>query len=63
MGVIDEEYVQKAGDPDAIVGRRIKVVREEVEYSIAIIEKIGGRLFAGLLQPAHVAPANPESAV
>lgn len=51
MGVIDEEYVQKATDPGAIVGRRIQVVREEVKSSVALIDKLGRRLFAGVLHP------------
>jgi hypothetical protein len=52
MGVIDEEYVQKANDPGAIVGRKIHVTRDEVTASIGMIEKLGRRLFAGVLHPA-----------
>jgi len=52
MGVIDEEYVQKANDRGAIVGRRVQIARDEVKSSVAIIEKLGRRLFAGVLHPA-----------
>lgn len=51
MGVIDEDYVQKADDPGALVGRRVQVDRDEVKSSVAIIEKLGRRLFAGVLHP------------
>ena len=52
LGVIDEEYVQKANDRGAIVGRRVQVARDEVKSSVAIIEKLGRRLFAGVLHSA-----------
>ncbi len=52
MGVIDEEYVQKANDPDAIVGRKIYVDKDEATSAIGIIEALGRRLFAGVLHPA-----------
>ena len=38
MGVIDEDYVQKANDPGAIVGRKVRVSADEVAAAIAIIE-------------------------
>jgi hypothetical protein len=52
LGVVDEEYVQKANDRGAIIGRRVQVARDEVKSSVAIIEKLGRRLFAGVLHPA-----------
>lgn len=52
MGVIDEDYVQKANDPGAIVGRKIRLAADEVGAAIAIIETLGGRLYAGVLRPA-----------
>ena len=52
MGVIDEEYVQKANDPGAVVGRKIPVSHDEVTSAISIIEALGRRLFAGVLHPA-----------
>jgi hypothetical protein len=51
MGVIDEDYVQKANDSGAILGRKIRVTREEVTFSIDIVEAFGRRLFAGVLPP------------
>jgi len=52
MGVIDEEYVQKANDAGAVVGRKIHVDKDEVTSAIGIIEALGRRLFAGVHHPA-----------
>jgi len=48
MGVIDEEYVQKANDPGAVVGRKIQVSRDEVHSAIRIVEILGREFFRGL---------------
>ena len=52
MGVIDEDYVQKTKDPGAIVGRKVRLAADEVGAAIAIIETLGGSLYAGVLRPA-----------
>jgi hypothetical protein len=49
MGVIDDDYVQKANDPAAIAGRKIRVSHEEVTSSIGLVDAIARRLFAGVL--------------
>ena len=49
MGVIDDDYIQKANDPGAILGRRIALSQAEVETSITIVEALGRRLFSGVL--------------
>jgi hypothetical protein len=49
MGVIDDDYIQKAKDAGAILGRRIALSQAEVETSISIVEAMGRRLFAGVL--------------
>jgi hypothetical protein len=49
MGVIDDEYVEKAFDPAAIVGRRVKLASDEVATLIRIIERVGKRLFEGVM--------------
>lgn len=49
MGVIDDDYLQKANDPGAILGRKIRVTAEEVAAAIAIIETLGKALYAGVL--------------
>lgn len=49
MGVIDDEYVQKANDPEAVAGRRIRIAPEEVSRAISLVETLGERLFQGLL--------------
>jgi hypothetical protein len=49
MGVMDTEYVQRAKDPAAVIGRRVVVRDADVAEAIAIVEKLGQRLFNGLL--------------
>ena len=51
MGVVDEDYVKKANDPQAIVGRKISVSQDEVTATISLIEALGKRLFDGVLHP------------
>jgi hypothetical protein len=50
MGVIDNDYIQKANDTGAILGRKIGLNQAEVETSISIVEEMGRRLFAGVLR-------------
>jgi hypothetical protein len=49
MGVIDDEYIQKANDPGAVVGRRVRVTLDEVSLAIGLVETLGQRLFKELL--------------
>lgn len=49
MGVIDAEYVEKANDQSALVGRRVRVTSEEVSRAAGLIETLGQRLFSGVL--------------
>jgi hypothetical protein len=51
MGVIDEEYVQKANDPGAVAGRKIRVSHDEVTSAISIVQALAARLFRGVLPP------------
>lgn len=44
MGVIDQEYVDTAGDPEAVVGRRITVTPREVERLLSIVKALGEHL-------------------
>ncbi len=53
MCVVDADYVQKANDPGAVVGRKVNVSRDEVIWAIGIINALGMRLFDGILQPKH----------
>ena len=52
MGVIDEDYVQKANDPGAIVGRKVRVTADEVGAAMTIIETLGKTLYLGVLGTA-----------
>lgn len=49
MGVADEDYVQKANDRDAVIGRKIRISDQEVESSIVLVERLGRRLYSGVL--------------
>lgn len=49
MGVIDDEYLQRANDPGAVAGRKVRVSHDEVNSAIGIIEALGRRLFGGVL--------------
>lgn len=53
MGVIDEDYVQKASDPGAVVGRKIRVMADEGAAAVAIVEILSGRLYAGVLKTTN----------
>lgn len=41
MGVVDEEYVSRTGDPDAVVGRKINITKSDVEAATAGVRSIG----------------------
>lgn len=47
MGVVDAEYVQKANDPHAVEGRKVRVSSDEVSQAIGIVGQLGHRLFQG----------------
>ncbi|HVY29668.1 MAG TPA: hypothetical protein VHB79_24075 [Polyangiaceae bacterium] len=49
MGVVDDDYVKKANDPHAVVGRKLSVRRDEVTAAIHIVRTLGKRLFDGVL--------------
>ena len=48
MGVIDEEYVRKSGDVQAVTGRKINVDPEEVRELVRIIGKLAYEVSSAL---------------
>lgn len=60
LGVIDDEYVQKANDLTAMPGRKIAISRDEVEASLALVRELGNRLYIGIF-PKAVPPPTQES--
>lgn len=48
MGVIDEEYIKKANDPKAILGRKIVIDTDEVLQLTQILEIVGNDLHKNL---------------
>lgn len=53
MGVVDDDYVRKSGDANAVVGRKVSVGRDEIKATLGIIETLGKQLFAGILSLPH----------
>jgi hypothetical protein len=51
MGVIDAEYVAKAGDLNAVVGRKVRLQSDEVLATCATIRELAAALMAGLAPP------------
>ncbi len=54
MGVVDEDYVRKSGDPFAIVGRKVRVTVDEVGDFIHIVGKIARHVFERSERPKMV---------
>jgi hypothetical protein len=48
MGVIDEDYIKKAHDKHAIVGRKIEIVADDVLRLINLLEMVGNDLVINL---------------
>jgi hypothetical protein len=48
IGVIDEEYLQKADDPDAVLRPKVTAAPHEVEPLIETVAEIGKRIFDGM---------------
>lgn len=48
MGVIDEEYVRKASDPTATVGRKVQVRSEDVHLLVSVLAEAALKLDAAL---------------
>lgn len=53
MGVVDKEYVRKAGDADAVVGRKIKIDASEVRQLVQIVSKLAEHFVNGLKRPEN----------
>lgn len=51
MGVIDDEYVRKAGDSRAVAGRKISTDRDEVHELVRIVGKLARHILSALNQP------------
>jgi hypothetical protein len=48
LGVVDEEYIQRANDPTAAIGRKVRLNEEEVRFTICAVEALGKHLFEEL---------------
>jgi hypothetical protein len=49
-GVVDQQYLDETGESSTLLGRRIRVTREEVEHLAEIVEVLGRSLLS-LLPP------------
>jgi HJR/Mrr/RecB family endonuclease len=56
MGVIDADYAQRANDPGAVAGRKIDIARDEVTWTIGLLEALGRSLFDGILPQGQRLP-------
>lgn len=52
MGVVDDEYLRKTGDPDPVVGRKIVVSRADVTTIVGVLRAVG-EYIASNLGPTH----------
>lgn len=48
MGVVDQQYLAAAGDPGAVLGRKVKVARDEVRQLINAVAKLGTYLASSI---------------
>ena len=48
MGVVDEEYIRRSGDREAVVGRKLKVRSDEVVLLLGWLDALGKDLHSGL---------------
>ena len=49
MGVIDESYIAKSGDANAVVGRKIVISKEDVRNTLVTIQKLAQGLSAQIV--------------
>ena len=45
MGVIDDDYIKKSKDPNAVMGRKINITQDEVLELTKLLKNIGSTLF------------------
>lgn len=50
MGVVDQDYVARAADSDAVVGRRVHIKPEEVRELLQLVCKVARNLSTGLAE-------------
>ena len=48
MGVVDQEYITKKNDPDAVVGRKISVAKTDVQATMSTVRKIARGFAQGI---------------
>lgn len=48
MGVIDDDYIRKANDPTAVIGRKIATDSNEVRELAGLLKAIGSKLYENL---------------
>ena len=54
MGVIDDQYLQRANDPEAIAGRKIRLTRNDVERTIDLLDRLAGAITTAATPPAPI---------
>lgn len=51
MGIVDDEYIMKSGDSNAIIGRKVNISPEEVREIIQIISKLAKYIITKVKEP------------
>jgi Zn ribbon nucleic-acid-binding protein len=54
FGIIDEDYIRRSGDAQAVLGRKISVTSDDILTLIPIIEKLAGYMVESLNSPQTI---------
>ena len=52
LGIVDAEYMEKSGDPDAVVGRKVTISTQDVHRLISVVKLLAKNLHSGLQRKA-----------
>ena len=52
LGIVDAEYLEKSGDPDAVIGRKVTISIQDVHQLISVVELLAKNLHSGLQRKA-----------
>jgi len=52
LGIVDAEYLEKSGDPDAVIGRKVTISTQDVYQLISVVELLAKNLHRGLQHKA-----------
>lgn len=47
LGIVDAEYIERSGDPEAVIGRKITISRQDVHQLISVVKLLAKNLYSG----------------